>query len=86
MPDDFDFALPEFESEEKFESWWNSLPAIDIAFDERLGQPVDVSLRLNQRIVEGFRYLAKQKGLQQEKDLMRIVLMQYLSDRLPDDF
>lgn len=84
--DDFDFALPEFESEEKFELWWNSLPGIEIEFDERLGKHVDVLLRLNQRIVEGFRYLAKQKGLQHEEDLMKIVLMKYLSKHLPDDF
>jgi len=43
-------------------------------------------LRLNQRIVDGFRYLAKQKGLQDEEDLMKIVLMKYLSKHLSDDF
>ena len=85
-PDDFGFALPDFESEEKFESWWNSLPSLEIEFDERLGQHDDVSLRLNQRIVDGFRYLAKQKELQHGEDVMKIVLMQYLSDHLPDDF
>ena len=84
--DDFDFALPEFESAQKFESWWNSLPIIEMEFDERLSQRVDVLLRLNQRIVDGFRYLAKQKGLQQGEDLMKIVLGQYLSDYLPDNF
>ena len=84
--DDFDFAIPQFESEAQFESWWSSLPAIEIEFDERLGQRVDVPLRLNQRIVDGFRYLAKQRGLQQGEDLMKIILSQYLSACLPDDF
>jgi hypothetical protein len=84
--DDFDFPLPEFESEEKFESWWNSLPTIEIEFDERLGQRVDVLLGLNQRMVDGFHYLAKQKGLQCGEDLMKIVLGQYLSNHLPDNF
>ncbi len=84
--DDFDFAIPQFESEAQLESWWSSLPAIEIEFDERLGQRVDVPLRLNQRIVDGFRYLAKQRGLQHGEDLMKIVLSQYLSICLPDDF
>ena len=84
--DDVDFAIPEFESEEELESWWRSLPSIDLEFDERLGQRIDVLLRVNQRIVEGFRYLAKQKGLQHGEDLMKIVLMQYLANHLPKDF
>jgi hypothetical protein len=84
--DDFEFEIPEFSIDEEFENWWNSLPKVEIEFDERLGERQEVLLRLNQRIVDGYRKLAKEKGLRSGEDLMKIVLSRYARNHLPEDF
>ncbi|HIE27593.1 TPA: hypothetical protein EYP66_09925 [Candidatus Poribacteria bacterium] len=84
--DDFEFEIPEFSSDEEFEAWWASLAKIKIEFDERLGERKEVLLTLNQRIVDGYRKLAKEKGLRSEEDLMKIVLSRYMRNHLPEDF
>ncbi len=72
--DDFEFEIPEFSNDEEFEAWWASLPQVEIEFDERLGERQEVLLKLNQRIVDGYRKLAKENGLRSGEDLMKIVL------------
>lgn len=84
--DDFDFEIPEFLSDEDFEDWWESLPKVEIEFDERLGERQEVLLKLNQRIVDGYRKLAKEKGLRSGGDLMKIVLSRYARNHLTEDF
>ena len=84
--DDFEFEIPEFPGDEEFEAWWASLPKVEIEFDERLGERQDIWLRLNQRIIDGYRKLAKEKGLRSGEDLMKIVLSRYARNHLPEDF
>jgi len=55
-------------------------------FDERLGERQEVLLKLNQRIVDGYRKLAKENGLRSGEDLMKIVLIRYARNHLPEDF
>ena len=83
---DFEFEIPEFSSDEEFEAWWASIPKVEIEFDERLGERQDIWLRLNQRIVDGYRKLAKEKGLRSGEDLMKIALSRYARNHLPEDF
>ncbi|MBC8229171.1 hypothetical protein H8E77_06455 [bacterium] len=84
--DNFDFEIPEFPSDEDFEDWWESLPKVEIEFDERLGERQEVLLKLNQRIVDGYRKLAKEKGLRSGEDLMKIVLSRYVRNHLSEEF
>ncbi|MFQ6039645.1 MAG: hypothetical protein ACE5PV_02210 [Candidatus Poribacteria bacterium] len=84
--DDFEFEIPEFSSDEEFEIWWASLPEVEIEFDERLGERQEILLRLNQRIVDGYRKLAKENGLRSGKDLMKIVLSRYVRNHLSEEF
>jgi hypothetical protein len=84
--DDFEFEIPEFSNDEEFEAWWTSLPKVEIEFDERLGERQEVLLRLNQRIIDGYRKLAKENGLRSGEDLMKIVLSWYVRNYLHEDF
>jgi len=84
--DDFEFEIPEFSNDEEFEAWWASLPQVEIEFDERLGERQEVLLRLNQRIIDGYRKLAKENGLRSGEDLMKIVLSRYVRNYLHEDF
>ena len=84
--DDFEFKIPEFATDEEFEAWWASLPKVEIEFDERLGERQEILLRLNQRIVDGYRKLAKENGLRSGEDLMKIVLSRYIRSHVPEDF
>jgi len=81
-----DFEIPEFLSDEDFEDWWESLPKVEIGFDEKLGERQEVLLKLNQRIIDGYRKLAKEKGLRSGGDLMKIVLSRYARNHLLEDF
>jgi len=81
-----DFEIPEFLSDEDFEDWWNSLPKVEMEFDERLGERQEVLLKLNRRIVDGYRKLAKGNGLRSGEDLMKIILSRYARNHLPEDF
>ncbi len=85
-PDDFDFELPHFAGTEAGQAWLDSLPREEAEVDERLKKRVTVTMNLHQLMVDGFDYLAKHKGLNSGKDLMYIVLSQYLNRNLPDDF
>lgn len=82
---DEEVAVPIFESEAEMEAWWSTLPRADIEFDERLKHHVDVSLRLNQRTVEGLDRLAEEKGIRRES-LMQLIIDDYLNKHLPPDF
>ena len=84
--DDFDFEIPEFSNDEEFEAWWASLPKVEIEFDERLGERQEVLLRLNRRIIDGYRKLAKENGMRSGEDLMKIVLSRYVRNYLHEDF
>lgn len=85
-PDDFDFELPNFSSPEEAESWLDSLLYEDSEVDERLTKRVTITMNFHQLIVDGFDYLAKLKGIGNGKDLMYMVLNQYLNENLPDEF
>ncbi|TEU17028.1 MAG: hypothetical protein E3J21_09335 [Anaerolineales bacterium] len=85
-PDDFDFELPHFADAEEGQAWLDSLPHEEAEVDERLKKRVSVTMNLHQLMVDGFDYLAKRMGLNSGKDLMYIVLSQYLGRNLPDDF
>lgn len=85
-PDDFNFELPNFSSPEKAQSWLDSLPHEDAEVDERLTKRVTVAMNFHQLMIDGFDYLAKLKGFGNGKDLMYMVLNQYLNENLPDEF
>ena len=85
-PDDFGFELPHFTEAEAGQAWLDSLPREEAEMDERLKKRVTVTMNLHQLMVDGFDYLAKRMGLKSGKDLMYIVLSQYLHRNLPDDF
>jgi len=84
--DDFDFELPHSAEVETGQVWLDSLPREEAEVDERLKKRVDVTMNLHQLMLDGFDYLAKRMGLNSGKDLMYIVLSQYLNRNLPDDF
>ncbi len=84
-PDDFDFELPNFTSPEKMQSWLDSLPHEDAEVDERLKKRVNITMNLHQLMVDGFDYLAKIKGVGSGKNLMYMVLNQYLNENLSSD-
>jgi hypothetical protein len=85
-PDDFDFELPNFSSPEEAQSWLDSLPHEAAEVDERLTKRVTITMNLHQLMVDGFDYLAKKKGVGSGKDLMYMVLNQYLNENLPGEF
>jgi hypothetical protein len=85
-PDDFDFELPNFSSPEEAQLWLDSLPQEDAKVDERLKKRVNITMTFHQLMVDGFNHLAKKKGIGSGKDLMYIVLNQYLNENLPDEF
>ena len=85
-PDDFDFQLPNFSSPEKTRTWLDSLPYEEAEVDERLTKRVTITMNFHQLMVDGFDYLAKLKGISTGKDLMYMVLNQYLNENLPDEF
>ncbi|MBC8234628.1 hypothetical protein H8E77_34225 [bacterium] len=85
-PDDFDFELPSFSSPEEAQSWLDSLPHEDAEVDERLTKRITITMNLHQLMVDGYDYLAKLKGIGSGKNLMYMVLNQYLNENLPDEF
>ncbi|MDZ7362824.1 MAG: hypothetical protein ONB46_19175 [candidate division KSB1 bacterium] len=58
----------------------------DAQVDPRLKQRIPVERNLHKLMIEGFDYLAKKQGLKSGKGLMYMVLSQYLSANLPEDF
>jgi len=85
-PDDFDFELPNFSAPEKVRTWLDSLPHEDAEVDKRLTKRTTITMNFHQLMVDGFEYLAKIKGIGSGKDLMYMVLNQYLNENLPDEF
>jgi len=83
---DFGFQWPDFDSPEAMNKWLDSLPREEAEVDPRLKQRIPVELNLHKLMVEGFEHLAKKQGLKSGKKLMYVVLSQYLSANLPEDF
>lgn len=84
--EDYDFEIPEFTTQEEFDAWWDALPKVKAEVDPRLKERIKTSIRLSRRTIEGFAFLAKQKGIRSGQTLMKIVLESYLSKSLPADF
>ncbi len=80
------FQWPEFTSHEALQDWLDSLPREKAEVDPRLKNQIAVKLNLHQLMVEGFDYLAKKQRIKNGKALMYLVLSQYLSNNLPEDF
>ena len=86
--DDYDFPERErrrFRTEKEYRAYLRSLPKVELQFDPRL-KPAKTSIRLSQRTIEGYNYLAKQHGLRSGQTLMKLVLDAYLATHLPEDF
>lgn len=83
---EFGFHWPDFDSPEAMNKWLNSLPREDAEVDPRLKQRMPVEFNLHKLMIEGFEYLARKQGLKSGKELMYVVLSQYLSANLPEDF
>lgn len=81
-PDDFDFKLPNFSSPAEAQSWLDALPRETAEVDERLTKRVTITMNLHQLMVDGFDKLAQLKGLGSGKNLMYMVLNQYLNENL----
>jgi hypothetical protein len=72
--------------EEALRAWLDTLPREEADVDPRLKRRIPVELNLHQLTIEGFDYLAKKQGMKSGKQLMYMVLSQYLSNNLPEDF
>jgi hypothetical protein len=86
LPNEAGFQWPKFTSQEAMREWLNTLPREDAEVDPRLKKRIPVKLNLHQLMVEGFEFLAKKQGIKSGRELMYIVLSQYLSNNLPEDF
>ena len=84
--DALDALVPEFHSREELDAWWDSLPKVRAEVDPRLRERVKTSIRLSRKTIDGFDFLAKQKGIRSGQTLMKIVLESYLAKSLPPDF
>jgi hypothetical protein len=80
------FVWPDFDSPEAMNEWLNSFPHEEAEVDPRLKQRFPVELNLHELMIEGFEFLAGKQGLKSGKELMYVVLSQYLSANLPEDF
>jgi len=78
--------MTQLDSPEAMNQWLDALPREEAEVDPRLKQRIPVELNLHQLMVEGFEYLAKKQGLKSGEKLMYVVLSQYLSANLPEDF
>ena len=78
--------VPHFKSRAEMDAWWDSLPKVKAEVDPRLRERVKTSIRLSRRTIDGFDFLAKQKGIRSGQTLMKIVLESYLAKSLPPDF
>jgi len=81
-----DELVPHFRSKAEMDAWWDSLPKVKAEVDPRLRERVKTSIRLSRRTIDGFDFLAKQKGIRSGQTLMKIVLESYLAKSLPPDF
>jgi len=71
---------------EAMSKWLDKLPREEADVDPRLKKRIAVELNLHQLAAEGFDYLAKKQGMKSGKQLMYMVLSQYLSNNLPENF
>jgi hypothetical protein len=83
---EFDFKNSPLSYEEAMRAWLDTLPREKADVDPRLKKRIPVELNLHQLAAEGFDYLAKKQGMKSGKQLMYMVLSQYLSNNLPDNF
>ena len=81
-----DAQIPHFKTEEELDAWWDALPKVKAEVDPRLRERIKTSIRLSRRTIEGFDFLAKQKGIRSGQTLMKVVLESYLAKSLPPDF
>jgi hypothetical protein len=72
--------------QEALRKWLDALPREEADVDPRLKKRIVIELNLHQLTVEGFDYLAKKQGMKSGKQLMYMILSQYLSSNLPEDF
>lgn len=78
--------VPEFNSIEELDAWWDAQEKVDADVDPRLQERVKTSIRLSRKTIAGYNYLAEQIGLRSGQTLMKIVLGNYLAKNLPEDF
>ncbi len=78
--------IPEFRNIEEMDAWWDAQEKVEANVDPRLLERVKSSIRLSRRAIDGYNYLAKEKGLRSGQTLMKIVLGNYLAKNLPEDF
>lgn len=64
----------------------NSIPREEAEIDPRLPQRFSVELNLHELMIEGVEFLVRKQGLKSGKELMYVVLSEYLDANLPDDF
>jgi hypothetical protein len=90
--DDFEFVERErrrFKTDKHYERYLKSLPQVEHVPDPK-AKPAKISLRLSQRVTEGFQRLAEAHGLSDGQTLMRIVLQNYLNayieEAYPEEF
>lgn len=81
-----DSFVPEFRTQAEMDAWWDALPKVEADVDPRLLERVKTSIRLSRMVVDGFNYLAEQKGIRSGQTLMKIVLDNYIAKSLPPDF
>lgn len=81
-----DSYIPEFRTQAEFDAWWDALPKVEPDVDPRLLEKVKTSIRFSRKAIDGFNYLAEQKGIRSGQTLMKIVLDNYLAKSLPPDF
>ncbi len=81
-----DVDIPEFATAEEYDAWCATLPSVEPDIDPRLLEKLKTSIRLSRKVIDGFSYLAEQKGIRSGQTLMKIVLENYLAKSLPPDF
>lgn len=84
--DEQSIQIPEFRTRAELDAWWDSLPKVKAEVDPRLREKVKTSIRLSRMVIDGFSFLAKDMGLRSGQTLMKMVLQNYLAERLPPDF
>ena len=81
-----DALMPKFQSRAEYDAWLETLETVEANVDPRLLERVKTSIRLSRRVIDGYDYLAKEKGIRSGQTLMKIVLGNYLAKSLPPDF
>lgn len=79
-------VIPDFATVEEYDAWCETLPSVEPDVDPRLCESVKTSIRLSRLVIEGFSYLAEQRGIRSGQTLMKMVLDNYVAKNLPPDF